>query len=400
VALPHEVADGVEPAAGARRAPIRPDIQGMRAIAVMLVILWHASVPGLSGGFIGVDVFFVISGYVITDLLRRQDPRYFAQNLRNFYARRIRRIVPAATVVLVVTTIAAYIALGGNMDPQLLGDVRWSSLFFANVRFISTATPYNIPGIEPSLVSHFWSLAVEEQFYLVWPLVVFSIGFLIPLRHRKATLAAVLAIGVIASSWWSIHETGINPVNSFYSPFTRFWELALGALVSLAPVAWSIRSAMLNAATGAAALVGIAVCAFVVTYPSAWPGALAWWPCSCAAVLLFTGRHGTPYGPTAWLSWSPATYIGDISYSLYLWHYLWLALPLQFVDPPDSAGIRILEVAGAVICAAISYHFLENPIRRSKRLERDPASVFLLLAVCVALTWAATFVVGYAANLS
>ena len=180
----------------------RPDIQGLRAVAVILVILAHASVPGFEGGYLGVDVFFVISGFVITSLLLRQPPRHVRQNLAYFYARRIRRIVPAATLTLVGTTFAAYFLLGTNFVPQLLGDVRWASLFSANFRLIHTGSNYFIPGVAPSLVTHYWSLAVEEQFYLFFPLVVFSLTWLTPLRSRATSLglflaAAIARVGVV-----------------------------------------------------------------------------------------------------------------------------------------------------------------------------------------------------------
>ena len=217
------------------RQTFRPDIQGLRAIAVILVILAHARVPGFEGGYIGVDVFFVISGFVITSLLRRQPPRRVRHNLAYFYARRIRRIVPAATLTLVATTFAAYFLLGTNFVPQLLGDVRWASLFSANFRLIRTGSNYFIPGVAPSLVTHYWSLAVEEQFYLFFPLVVFSIAMFTPLKNRTTPLGLFLIAAIAASAWYSWHLTPISPTVAYYSPFTRFWEIALGALVALDP---------------------------------------------------------------------------------------------------------------------------------------------------------------------
>lgn len=380
---------------GLARPTFRPDIQGIRAIAVILVVLWHANLLGVTGGFMGVDVFFVVSGFVITELLRRQDPRRLGRNLRNFYARRIRRIVPAATLVLITTAFASFIALGVNMDATVLGDVRWASVFLANFRLINTATPYFIPGVQPSLINHFWSLAVEEQYYLVWPLVVFSIGYFVPRARRKAVLVTVLVAGIAASAAWSAHLTAINPTTAFYSPFTRFWELSLGGLTSLAPGAWSRWAPQLQRAIGTLALGALAVAMFTLKYPSAWPGTMAWWPCLCSAALLFTGRAGGTWGPARWLSWRPATYVGDISYSLYLWHFIWLELPLQFATPNTSVSARLLEITGALACAVASYHLLENPIRHSRRLERDTVSTFLLLGLCVASSWAATFIVAY-----
>ena len=376
----------------------RPDIQGMRALAVVLVILAHAEVPGFDGGYVGVDVFFVISGYVITGLLLRQPDGPIRRNLAHFYSRRIRRIVPAATLALVGTVAAAYWLLGANFNTQLLGDVRWAALFSANFRLINTGSNYFIPGIAPSLVTHFWSLAVEEQFYLVYPLALFSLTWLAPSRHRTRKLGLFLVAAIVCSAWWSYHLTIYNPVSAYYSPFTRFWEIALGALVSLAPAAWAKRTPQLNSAAALVAFVVILVAAVRLNDHSVYPGVLAWWPCAATAVLLYTGQASSG-GGVNWLSYRPCRYVGDISYSLYLWHFVWLMLPLQMVHPPNSA-FKVVELAGAVACAVASYHLVENPIRRSRQLDRDGWSVVLLLVVCLAISWDASLVVGHLAHQS
>ncbi|NNN00255.1 MAG: acyltransferase [Acidimicrobiaceae bacterium] len=382
------------------KSSFRPDIQGLRAIAVVLVILVHASVPGFEGGYIGVDVFFVISGFVITGLLLRQPERGIGRNLAHFYVRRIRRIVPAATLTLVTTVVAAYALLGANFAPQLLGDVRWAALFGANFRLINTGSNYFIPGVAPSLVTHFWSLAVEEQFYLVYPLIVFSLIRLAPATHRIRMLAGFLILAIALSSWWSYHLTPVNPVAAYYSPFTRFWQLALGGLVALAPVAWARRSPLINSIGAGIALLAIGLAALRLNAYSTYPGLLAWWPSAASAVLLFTGQASLRGAPASWLSWRPLRYVGDISYSLYLWHFAWLMLPLQLVHPISSPGARIAEVAGATVCAILSYHFVENPVRHSNLLARDAWATGLLLAICLVLSWDSTFVIGRLAHVS
>ena len=373
----------------------RPDIQGLRAVAVILVILSHAGVPGFSGGYVGVDVFFVISGFVITGLLLRQSPRHVRTNLAMFYARRIRRIVPAATLTLVATVIAAYYLLGVNFNRQLIGDVRWASLFSANLRLIHTGSNYFIPGIAPSLVTHYWSLAVEEQFYLFFPLILFSLTWLVVRPRRTTPLGLFLVAAIVLSAWWSYHLTPINPTTAYYSPFTRFWELALGGLVAVLPWAWSRRTPRVNAALGLVAVVVLGYAVIHFDTRSAYPGLLAWWPCGATAVLLWTGQGSSSWGPATALSLRPMRYVGDISYSLYLWHFVWLMLPLQMVNPPASPWAREIEIAGAVACAVISYHLVENPIRRSTLLDRDRVAVALLLLICVALAWDASLLVGH-----
>ena len=368
----------------------RSDVQGLRAIAVILVVLSHASVPHFAGGYVGVDVFFVISGFVITGLLVRQRDVALHRNLASFYARRIRRIVPAATVVLVATIVATYAWLGPTTGVPLLTDVRWASLFAVNWHFIQTNSSYFIPGVLPSLVTHYWSLAIEEQFYIVFPLIVFTIGILFVARRRVA-LGCVLMIAILSSSWWSVHLTTINPTQAYYSPFTRFWELALGGLIAFVPPAWAKKTQLFNALFGTLALGVIIFVAYRLTITSLYPGWLAWWPCGATAVLLYTGLTPIPGGPTSWLSWRPAQYVGNVSYGFYLWHYAWLMIPLQYATTPMAPLSRVLQVLGAFACAVLSYHFLENPIRHSKWLDERPYVAFLLLVLCLAVTWSVTW---------
>ncbi len=378
-----------------RSSTFRPDIQGMRAVAVILVILVHASVPGFEGGYIGVDVFFVISGFVITRLLLRQPRRNIARNLGHFYANRIRRIVPAATLTLVVAVIAAYALLGANFNPSLLVDERWASLFGENFRLINTASNYFVPGLAPSLVTHFWSLAVEEQFYLCYPVLIFTLTWLTPRRFRTLSITAVLLITIALSAWWCWHLTPLNPIAAYYSPLTRFWELALGGLTAVIPAQWARHTPRANSCFAVLAASALIVAAVRLNGASVFPGAVAWWPCGASATLLWTGQSSVRGAPASWLSWRPLRYIGDISYSLYLWHYPWLMLPLQMVHPIASPLARVVEIAGATVCAILSYHLIENPIRHSRRLVSDAWSTALLLFVCVALSWDATLLIGH-----
>jgi peptidoglycan/LPS O-acetylase OafA/YrhL len=377
-----------------RSSTFRPDIQGMRAVAVILVILVHASVPGVEGGYVGVDVFFVISGFVITRLLLRQPRRNIARNLGDFYANRIRRIVPAATLALVVTVIAAYALLGVNFDTSLLIDVRWASLFGENFRLIHTASNYFVPGLAPSLVTHFWSLAVEEQFYLCYPIIIFSLTWVTPRRYRILAIAIFLVMAIAISAWWSWHLTTLNPVAAYYSPFTRFWELALGGLTAVIPAQWARRTPKVNSFFAVAAVVALCTAAVRLSGTSVFPGVVAWWPCLASATLLWTGQSSVRGAPASWLSWRPLRYIGDISYSLYLWHYPWLILPEQMVHPLTSPFARVIEIMGATACAVVSFHLVENPIRHSRRLLRDGWATALLLFVCVALSWDATLLIA------
>jgi peptidoglycan/LPS O-acetylase OafA/YrhL len=371
----------------------RPDIQGLRALAVVLVIGDHAGASGFSGGFVGVDVFFVISGYVITQLLLREAPKGARRGLADFYSRRIRRIVPAAAATLVVTTVAAELLLGARMNPLLPGDVRWASLFAANFRLIYTGSNYFVPGVHPSLVTHFWSLAVEEQFYIVWPVVVFSMARLVDPRYLHRVLVAVLTVGIAVSAWWSIHLSAANPVAAYYSPLTRFWELGLGCLLATVATSRPIRLVWLERLAAGLGVALLIVACTTFDSASIYPGWRAWLPCAATASLIWAGVGGGRTAVSWLLSTRPLGYVGDISYSLYLLHFPLLELAKEAPSWLSSVDWRLLAIGGAVVGAICSYHRLENPIRRSRKLDTDRVAVALLLAVCVAASWTVTIVV-------
>jgi peptidoglycan/LPS O-acetylase OafA/YrhL len=369
----------------------RPDIQGLRAIAVLLVIAAHAKFAGFDGGFVGVDIFFVISGFVITSLLMRQPPRSLLHNLRNFYVRRVLRIVPAATVVLVTTVVASYFILRHFFDETILEDVRWATLFSANFRLINVSADYFMSGAQASLVTHFWSLAVEEQFYFIFPLIVFALTYVSREENRIQVLRRFLAVAIAASAVWSWHLTPINQVVAYYSPFTRFWELALGGFVATLPT--DLLSRRNSAIASLVSFVGLGISVALLNEQVPFPGIAAWAPCGMAALLIYTGRSDATGGPSRWLAAKPLTYIGDISYSLYLWHFVWLMLPFQMEFPPESAFAKPLLIAGAFGCAIASYHLMENPIRHSKRLTRDGVSTLILFAVCLVISYDSTLLI-------
>ncbi len=374
----------------------RSDIQGLRAVAVIIVVLSHAGVRGMAGGFVGVDVFFVISGFVITTLLHRQPARHVWRNLGTFYSRRIRRIIPAATLTLVATVIAGWGLLGAAFPVSLLADVRWASLFGSNFRLIATSSDYFIPGLSPSLITHFWSLAVEEQFYLFFPIIVFSLTWLAPKRFRTVLLGTVVLLLIAVSAWWS-WRSGLSDhtVVAYYSPLTRLFELSLGGLVALTPSGWLHRYRGIATALSMVGALGLAFSVWRMESVATFPGVLAWWPCGATALLLYAGAHNYKYGPSVLLSWRPVRYVGDVSYSFYLFHFAWIQIPLQMAHPLHGAWVVPMSIMGAFLCATASYHLIENPVRRSQRLDRDGWLVFLLLAICIAFTWNATYLVQF-----
>ncbi len=370
----------------------RPDIQGLRAIAVLLVIFDHAQISAFSGGFIGVDVFFVISGFVITGLLLRMPERNLLENLKIFYTRRILRIVPAATLLIFVTLFAAFIILRENFNEQLLTDAKWATLFSANFRLISSSADYFIAGTDQSLLTHFWSLAVEEQFYFIYPLIIFSISYL-GSHSRLRNIRIFLVLAVSASAFWSFVYTSSNPIAAYYSPFTRFWELAFGGLVACIPIAWAEKTKRINGLISIFAMFVLIYGVATLSESSAFPGINAWIPCTASALIIWSGSKQFGKGPVHWLSSKGITYVGDISYSLYLWHFPWLLLSARVLEV--SITQQIIGILGAFICAVISYHFFENPIRHSAKLQKDKLAVLAILLISVAVVWDGSLIVEY-----
>lgn len=370
----------------------RRDIQGLRAIAVLLVILDHAKFSAFDGGFIGVDIFFVISGFVITGLLLRMPERNLLENLKTFYSRRVLRIVPAATLLIVVTLLAAFLLLRENFNEQLLTDAKWATLFSANFRLINSSADYFIAGLDQSLLTHFWSLAVEEQFYFIYPLIIFTISYFGSAKRLRNT-QIFLITAISASAIWSAVYTATNSIAAYYSPFTRFWELALGGLVATIPLRLAEKTKRANGIISILAFGVIIYGVLNLSEGSAFPGVNAWIPCAATALIIWSGSRQLGKGPVHWLSGKGITYIGDISYSLYLWHFPWLLLSARVFDV--SLVQQILAILGTFICAMISYHYFENPIRHSPKLQKDRFAVLAILLISIALVWDASLFVEY-----
>ena len=203
-------------------------------MAVVLVVLFHSGVSGLSGGYIGVDVFFVISGFVITGVLLRERATSERTSILAFYGRRCRRIIPAATLVIVVTVFLSYYFLGDGIGGRTATDGKWAAVFLANFHFSALGTNYLSAQQPPSPLQNFWSLSVEEQFYVVYPTLFLLVAGIRTRLTLRARLAIGLVIVIAASLFFSIVDTHNHATSAYFSPFTRAWELALGALVAVA----------------------------------------------------------------------------------------------------------------------------------------------------------------------
>ena len=251
---------------GSAKEGFRPDIEGLRAVAVLAVVLFHAAVPGVGGGFVGVDVFFVISGFLITGLLWREASTTCTVRLRGFYGARARRLLPASAAVGVVTMIASALLLPPLQLESVFHDGVASALYISNYWFISRGVDYFASQMPPSPFLHYWSLGVEEQFYLVWPALILATAGLIRLLRRRGRTEAtssqrpylvVLAVVAVASFALSFLTTYVAPGAAFYSLPTRTWQLALGGLIALTAGQWRRLPLRVATITGGAGLAAI-----------------------------------------------------------------------------------------------------------------------------------------------
>jgi len=373
----------------------RPDIQGLRAVAIILVVLWHAGIPGIHGGYVGVDVFFVISGFVITGVLLREREGRGHTSLLAFYGRRARRIIPAASLVIVVTVVGAYAFLGSSTGRNTAVDGQWASVFLANLHFAVSSTNYLASLLPPSPLQNFWSLAVEEQFYLVYPALFLLLGSLairLPLRVR---IGVLLGIGGAASYALSIALTASNPSNAYFSPLTRAWELALGGLVALASHQFRRLPTALAAVASWLGLLCIVWSAVSYTSSTAYPGSLVGVPVIGSALVIAGGTAEPQWGVESVLRLRPFQWIGLVSYSWYLWHWPILTIATQATGRarlPTWENIAL--VLGALVLAIGTYLVVENPIRHSVALvSRRWASVAMGTCLIVSTLIVSSFAI-------
>ena len=368
----------------------RGDIQGLRAIAVLTVMVGHAGLGPLTGGFVGVDVFFVISGFLITQLLLAEAERSGRVSMTGFYARRARRILPAASVVLVVTVLASLFLLSALDAAGLVRDAVWAALFAANIRFAQQGVDYFAQDASPSAIQHYWSLAVEEQFYLVWPLVILLLcswrfASSPPLRRR---LFAAISLISLASLVWSAYRTAQEPESAYFSSLTRGWELGIGAICALAAhrgtTGWPAWARNVIAGGGLAAIV---VACVTYTDAAPFPGLAAALPVLGTAAVIFagSGRQERPSLVARGVSVRPLRVVGDWSYSLYLWHW-----PLLVVAPLAlGADLNTLQ-AVAMLCltfllAGATYRWVETPFRSGLRWRPPRALVLYPISLVLVL---------------
>ncbi|MER5852841.1 acyltransferase [Streptomyces sp. NPDC002012] len=359
----------------AEKADFRPDIQALRALAVGLVVFHHLWPTVLTAGFVGVDAFFVISGYLISAQLAHEINGTGRIRIADFYARRIRRLLPAALLVLVSIVVAVH-----TLVPQ----DRWAD----NARQVLASALYGqnwLLGAEPvdptrvTAMAHYWSLSVEEQFYLLWPLLL----LLFKLRAPFARLAGVAGLGLVSLAW-CVYLTEADPAAAYFITPVRVWEFAIGAVIALAGTRLVLPRAVANGVSllGFTALVGSAV---HYTGLTPYPGAAALIPTVGTALVIAAGTGRQRQWHTAVTSSRPAQLLGDISYSLYLWHWPLLILaPLAVSDGVLNLPVRLGVLAAALIFAYTTKRLVEDPIRAWPLLTASTRLTFVAMAAGLA----------------
>ncbi|MCE0768649.1 acyltransferase [Pseudonocardia kujensis] len=351
-----------------RARRFRPELQGLRALAVLLVVAYHVWFGRVSGG---VDVFFVISGFLITGQLFRSAARGRLR-FRPMWARQAARLLPAAFTVLLACAVAGGLLLPEARWQQTLHELFASAVFLENWRLAADSVDYAAQHNTQSVVQHFWSLSIQVQFYIVWPLLIALVALVAgQARERlRAHLLLTLSGLFAASLTFSVALTITNQPLAYFHSLTRVWEFALGGMLALTidaitlPRRWRI-------ALGWLGVVGLVACGALLRVDAVFPGVAALWPTGAACLVLVAGMTGSRIGADRILASRPAKYLGDLSYALYLWHWPVLIFFLVVRDQ-ETVGLRggLAIVAVSVALAVLTHHLVEEPIRRAPLTDR------------------------------
>ena len=387
----------------AAAAEFRLDIQGLRAIAVGLVVLFHIRPDRVPGGFVGVDVFFVVSGFLITGMLAREIERTGRLSVIGFYARRARRLLPAATSVLALVGLASLVILPAINWQGTAQELAASTLYVENIWLYLNSIDYLARDGSPSPLQHYWSLSIEEQYYIVWPLLLL---ILVKLRGAAGSRRAAIAIAALLlaiSLAWSVAVAAVDAQAGYFQTGTRIWELTIGALAALllsrpsggtpAAPAWPEPVGAVLAALGIA---GIVLAAFAFDRATAFPGAAALLPTVATALVIIAGSR-TLAARSPWMLGTPALqYLGNISYSLYLWHWPVILFFRQLAGREPTLGDGVVIVAISIALAQLTKSLIEDPLRYGlgrRGLARTFASSGAFMAACLCLAGAVFFYV-------
>ena len=365
-----------------RSIQFRPDIEGLRAIAVAVVVLYHAGVPFMGGGFIGVDVFFVLSGYLITSLLTKELNSSGGLNLSRFYARRVRRLLPAAALVVVAVCLTEAVLTSPMAQLGVLKAALATTLYSSNIYFAHSQLDYFAQATAANPLLHTWSLAVEEQFYVGWPILLLLLTRMSKNVKVKIWVIALLTLVSFAGCIWL---TDFNRVAAYFQSPARAWEFSAGGLASLVSVRWLAEHKKSCTLLGIVSLITLLLSAAFITGSRTFPGYIAAIPVLGTLGALQAGAGAPNSLVVRLLKLPPFQYFGGISYSLYLWHWPVLMIA-QEMFRDFSPAIRIACVALAVLLAAVTHIVVENPIRFNPFLVPRSALSLGIAALFMALT--------------
>lgn len=380
------------PHASVRGDAPRTDIQGLRAVAVSLVVVYHLFPDRLTGGFVGVDVFFVISGFLITSHLITRAPRGIG-DLLAFWGRRIRRLLPASLFVLAVTMIASWAILPDTRWAATAQQDRAAALYVVNWRLAHDAVDYLAADSAASPVQHFWSLSVEEQFYLGWPILILVLGLLAVLTRRKSLgwYGAGLGVVVLGSFLWSIHTTATNPAAAYFVTQTRVWELGVGGLVAVAVRAGLFErlGAPVRIVLAWLGLAGIIAVSLTYTGAMPFPGWVAAAPVVATALVIAADAPRRGLSPVPMMGVRPVQWLGDVSYSVYLWHWPLIVLVPALQHHGRTRLDAVIVLVLTLLLAAASKRWIEDVFRTarwSRRLVPTYAMGIVGMGVVVAIS--------------
>ena len=380
------------------KSEVRPEIQALRAIAVGGVVVFHLFAGILPGGYIGVDIFFVISGFLITSHLLREVARTGRIALPSFWARRARRLLPASLLVIVVSLIGTILIAPQSLWPQFLQEFAASATYVQNWLLAGNSVDYLAADNSPSPVQHYWSLSAEEQFYLVWPLLILlgiAITRLTKRISRRAAIFGVLAVITAASFAYCVYLTWDDPAQAYFVTPVRAWEFGLGGLLSFAPRLLAVDGKDVWWRTPLAWLgyLGLLASLLLITSSTPFPGWVALAPTLSTAAVIYAGAPLARWAPTRLAGLRPVQWFGDISYSLYLWHWPPLILlPFLFNVQALSRTQRIILLVVVIGLAALTKVAVEDPVRKSRWLTtRRPRMTLGLTAGAMVVVVGASF---------
>ncbi|HSL01362.1 MAG TPA: acyltransferase family protein [Rubrobacteraceae bacterium] len=365
------------------KSHFRPDVEGLRAVAVVAVLLYHASIPFTPGGYVGVDVFFVISGFLITGLIVAEIERTGTVSLFRFYSRRAKRLLPLTVVVLGTVVVVSWLLFDPVRMDKVSFDVVASGLYVMNWLLAVQAADYFGAGLQASPVQHFWTLAVEEQFYLLWPTLLLFVAWWCRRTRRslRPVLVLVLATVAVSSLAYSVYSTVHEAGAAYFSTLTRAWEFMLGGALALVPASRLKLPRPVAAVLATAGLGAIVFSTVRFSDDTLFPGYAALVPTLGTAAIIAAGFASTSAMPVRLLTLAPVRHVGRISYSWYLWHWPPLVFAAAIWGKLSALeGVAVLCVS--YVPAVLTYRWIERPFHHSRTLTLYPRKALALGGAC------------------